>query len=203
MRSVAADVRSRVARSRKGTFFAVTDYPVEKRAAVEVAFSRLVADEKVFRVRRGLYWKGGNSRFGVVMPSSSAVFSRVARGKGYGPTGWTAGHALGLTDQVPARPSYVVVGAVPAGVDGVRISSRSNLARLELEPLEVGLLEVLREYPRHVDTGWERLVDRVRELAASDEIRLERVTKAAETERSPRLRECLGALQRQLLPEAV
>lgn len=202
LKSVAADVKTRVARSRKGTFFAVTDYPPEKRPAAEVALSRLASEKKISQVRRGLYWKGGTSRFGVVLPAPSAVLERVARERGYGPTRWTASNALGLTDQVPARPSYVVVGSVPSGVEGVLVGSRSNHARLELDPLEVGLLEVLRDYPRYVDVDWERLVDRVNGLITSRRVRLARVTKAADKEHSPRLRENLNALKRDLSPEA-
>ena len=191
MVSTAAEIRSRIDRSRPGVFFSVDDYPVEKRVAAETALSRMVSEGKVLRARRGLYWKGGKSRFGPGRPAPEAIARKVMEGRGFGPTGWSATSSLGLTTQVPAHPTFVVVGAVPGGLNGVEVRSRSNLerVRLNLTFLEIALLETLRDYPRYVDHDWQDLSAHVRELAADGNLRLDRVVRAAAGERSREVRE--------------
>jgi|1186.fasta_scaffold09557_2 hypothetical protein len=196
MASTAAEIRSRIARSRVGTFFSVADYTAEKRVAAETAFSRLASEGKVLRVRRGLYWKGAKSRFGPGRPTPEAIARKVAEGRGFGPTGWSASSALGLTTQVPARPAFVVVGPVPTGLEGVDIRSRSNLGRVrfDLSFLEIAFLELLRSYPRYVDLDWDELRKRVVVLASDGRLRLDRVARAADSERSPRVSQLVREL---------
>lgn len=204
MASTAAEIRSRIDRSRVGAFFSVADYPPERRVAAETALSRMVSEGRVLRVRRGLYWKGGKSRFGPGRPAPEAIARKVADGRGFGPTGWSASSALGLTTQVPARPAFVVVGPVPTGLYGVEIRSRSNLDRVRfgLSFGEIAFLEVLRDYPRYVDPDWDELKAHVRSLVAEGRLRLDRVTKAVEGERSPRVRDLIRALNDELLVAA-
>jgi hypothetical protein len=194
MRSTSTEIRSRVHRSRPGTFFAVSDYPAAKRIAAETALSRLHSEGKLERVRRGLYMKGAKSRFGSVRPTSETVLRRIASGRGFGPTGWSASNALGVSTQVPARPSFVVVGSVPTGFADVDISTRFNLGRASLKPLEVAVLEVLRNYPRFVEVSWDELRHRIRELDRTERIRLGHIAKAAVTERPARLAELLDEI---------
>jgi type I restriction-modification system DNA methylase subunit len=68
-----------------------------------------------------------------------------------------------------------------------------------LNPYEVGLLEVLRDFDRVSEEPFERLIEVVRQAADSDRIRLDRIEQAAEQEwdlatrqRWDRLRERLG-----------
>lgn len=186
MVSTAAEIRSRIDRSRAGAFFSVADYHSEKRVAAETAFSRMASEGKVKRVHRGLYWKGGKSRFGPGRPAPEAIVRRVATGRALGPTGWSASSALGLTTQVPARPAFVVVGPPPTGLEGIELGSRSNLGRVRygLSFLEIALLEVLRDYPRYVDLEWADLVEHVGLLVNQGRVRMDRVAKAAAGERS-------------------
>ena len=192
--STAAEIRSRIDRSRPGTFFSIEDYSLDKRSAAETAFSRLASDRKIKRVRRGLYWKPHKTRFGTSGPSAEIVLERVLEGRGFGPTGWSAANALGLTSQVPARPSFVVFGPIPTGTGNVRISSRWNLERLDLAPLEIAALEILREYPRYVDVDWPELKVRLLALDRAGRVRLNRVIRAARNERSRRVRDLAGEL---------
>src|SRR6266511_6194917 len=189
MNSVAASIRSRVARSRPGTFFRVSDVDGPRRA-VESAFSRLAAeDESLLRVRRGLYWKGVKSRFGPGRPRAEDIVREVAGPRGLGPAGWSASHVLGLSTQVPAVPEFAVVGPPPTGIPGVKLHSRRNFVRLGLGYEEIALLEVLRDWPEHAEAEWADVERTVSELRDDGRISLDRVCKAAVEERAPALKE--------------
>lgn len=194
MKTVAGSIRSSVERARPGAFFRVSEFDGPRRA-VESAFSRLVLEEgSLIRVRRGLYWKGVKSRFGPGRPRPEDVASEVAKGRGIGPAGWSASHALGLSTQVPAVPEFAVVGPPPTGVPGVRFHSRRNFARLGLRYEEIALLEVLRDWPAYVDRDWSDLERTVIRFRDDGRIRPNRLLNAATEERAPALRTRLAQL---------
>ncbi len=194
MESVAGTIRARVGKARAGTFFRVSDFDGPRRA-VESAFSRLADEDPSLRhVRRGLYWKGVSSKFGPGSPRTEDVVCEVAEGRGVGPTGWSASHALGLSTQVPARSEFAVVGAPPTGIPGARFRSRSNFARIGLGYHEIALLEVLRDWPEHVEADWPDLERAVLRLREDGHIRPARVLKAATEERAPALRDRMAEL---------
>lgn len=135
--------------------------------------SRLAAEGEVVRVRKGLYWKGPKTRFGMPLPRPIDVALEVA-GPGSGSAGVSAAHRLGLTTQVPATEQVAVPGRVPSPVPGVRFVSRSIERRIAgLRPLEVALLEVLRDGPGTVEARWTKVGETARRLAAAGEIRPE------------------------------
>lgn len=194
MKTVAGSIRSGVRRARPGTFFDISEFDGSRRA-VESAFSRLVAeDDSLVRVRRGLYWKGVKSRFGPGRPRAEEVATKVAEGRGIGPAGWSASHALGLSTQVPAVPEFAVVGPPPTGVDGARFHSRRNFARLGLHYDEIALLEILRDWPSRTDSDWSDLERAVTKLVDEGRIRPSRILKVATSERAPAMRSHLIAL---------
>jgi hypothetical protein len=162
---------------------------------VESAFSRLATEEDcLLRVRRGLYWKGVKSRFGPGRPRTEDVVREVAEGRGIGPAGWSASHALGLSTQVPAVPEFAVVGPPPTGIHGAKFHSRTNFARLGLRYDEIALLEVLRDWPGRVEADWADLERAVVRLRDDGRIRPDRIRKAATEERAPALRGRVTAL---------
>jgi hypothetical protein len=118
----------------------------------------------------------------------------VAEGRGIGPAGWSASHALGLSTQVPAVPEFAVVGPPPTGVPGVRFHSRRNFARLSLRYHEIALLEVLRDWPDHVERDWSDLERAVIRFRDDGRIRPNRVLKAATEEKVPAVRARLTEL---------
>lgn len=135
--------------------------------------SRLAAEGEVVRVRRGLYWKGPKTRVGMPLPRPIEVALEVA-GPGSGPAGVSAAHELGLTTQVPATEQVAVAGRVPSPVPGVRFVARSIERRLGgLRPVEVALLEVLRDGPRTVEGPWGKVAEVTQQLVATGEIRPE------------------------------
>lgn len=141
------------------------------RRAVECEMSRLAAEGELVRVRKGLYWKGPKTRAGMPLPRPIEVALEVA-GPGAGPAGVSAAHALGLTTQVPSVEQVAVPGRVPTPVPGVRFASRSIERRIAaLRPLEVALLEMLRDGPGALEASWRTVADTARRLAANGEIR--------------------------------
>ena len=137
--------------------------------------SRLAAEGEVIRVRKGLYWKGPKTRVGMPFPRPLAVGLEIA-GPGSGPAGVSAAHGLGLTTQVPAIEQVAVPGRVPTAIAGVRFVSRSIERRIGgLRPVEIALIEVLRDGPAIVEQPWANVGTVVALLVAAGEIRPELV----------------------------
>lgn len=175
------------------TFFSLRDLPGSPRAA-ESLLSRLATDDgPVQRVKPGLYWKKPPlTRFGTGSPDPAEA-ALIAAGPGSGPAGWSASNVLGLSTQVPPVPTVAVVGRAPKGVAGVRFTTRSNLRRIGLTPLEIAVLEVLRD-PTFTELTWADVVTRLRELGRSGRIDFGRLGLAANGERRPGLRARLSEL---------
>lgn len=160
--SVAGKARHRVSRATPGTFFRRHDFEGGDRA-VESALSRLAAEGELVRVRKGLYYRGKHTRFG--MTHSSTLEAAIAvGGRGSGPSGVAAAQMLGLTTQVPATVELAVPGPPPEPMKGIRFRSRPYSRReRRLTPIEVAVLEVLRD-PRSAEVQWSQVVERIREL---------------------------------------
>lgn len=178
--SVAGAARARVARARPGTFFRRNDFEGSDRA-VESALSRLATEGELVRVRRGLYWRGKHTRFGMTPPSLLETAIAVG-GPGTGPSGVAAAHLLGLTTQVPAVVEVAVPGKRPDPMVGVRFTSRPYSRReRRLTPVEVAVLELLRD-PGAAEAPWPRVAARVRDLVADDTVRATVLDAEASTE---------------------
>lgn len=190
--SAAEMVRSVVRDTPVGAFIRSSDIS-GSRSGIDTALSRLHADGELLRVRNGLYWKGVKSRFGSGRPDRASAAIAAAGGVGAGPTGWSATNLLGLSTQVPAEPEVAVAGPIPT-FPGVRFHKRNNLARRDLNVMEIALLEALRLYPNYSEVSLSELKDRVHTLVADGKIRMDKLADAARTERSPRLRHNLALL---------
>lgn len=199
--SVAESVRSKVSKATPGTLFDVREFE-GPRGPIETALSRLEDRGELLRVRKGLYFKGVNSRFGSGRPRIEDIVYKVCGTEGVGPSGWAASRVLGLSTQVPAHLEFAIVGTPPTNIRGVRFHSRKNLARVKLNPLEIALLEMLRAWPSYSEASWGDVVRRVSELRDGDAIRIDRLISVANRERSPALRARMDALV-SALPVAV
>lgn len=195
--SVAEGVREKVSKARPGVLFTVDEFE-GPRGPIETALSRLEDRGELRRFRKGLYFKGVRSRFGSGTPRVEDIVYKVCGTKGVGPAGWTASRMLGLSTQLPARQEFAVLGSPPTSVPGVRFHSRKNLARIELNPSEVAVLEVLRAWPAHSEASWDELTSRVAGLRDEGAINLERLAKVALREHSPALRDHMKALVSEL-----
>jgi Family of unknown function (DUF6088) len=167
--SIAATVRERVHASPPGTFLRRKDFAGSDRA-VESELSRMVLAGELIRVRRGIYYRGMPTRFGMTRPSLIEAAIAVA-GPGSGPAGISAAHMLGLTTQVPGTVEVAAAGKVPEAMAGVRFRLRPYGRReLGLTPVEVAVLEVLRD-PGSTETTWPEVQARFADLIATSVIR--------------------------------
>ena len=168
--SAAEKVWEKIAAAPARGFIAAAELPGSRRA-VECELSRLAADGDVLRVRKGLYWKGPKTRFGMASPRPAVIALEVG-GPGAGPAEVSAAHLLGLTTQVPSVAVGAVPGRVPAPVAGVRFVSRSIERRVVgLRPVEVALLEVLRIGPALIEKPWSSVGETVGRLVAAGDVR--------------------------------
>lgn len=156
------------------------------RGAADTALHRIAAAEDLLPVRPGLYWKAKRTRFGLTRPDPLTVAYEIAKGRGFdsgvGPAGITAARHLGLTTQVPAVEEVAVPGRAPASVPGVIYRSRTAAGRRGLTPLEVAVLELLREWPRYSEQSWPQFVSAVARLAEQGKVDVDRVRVAASRE---------------------
>lgn len=189
--SVATEVRTKVVRSRD-RFWRPEDFGGSP-DAVAKALSRLAHAGELRRVRRGLYWRGTPTRLGMAPPSSDRLVHEVVNAPGTGPARWSASLALGLSAQVPRHETIAVPGRSPRDPGAVRFVSRAASAKRRderLRPLEVALLEVLRDWDTVVELPDEAAIARIADLTERGTFRLDRIARAAATE-PPRVRERL------------
>jgi hypothetical protein len=171
--------------------------------SVDKALSRLAQAGELRRIRRGLYWRGSSTPFGMAPPSAKRLTKELVGTRGVGPAKGSAALALGLSTHVPRNDIVAVPGRVPTGRTGnVSFVSRSaSSKRLEerLRPVEVALLEVLRDWERYVEASAPEALDRIAQLMDEGSIRVDRVVRASETEPArsrERLRSLLNSLSR-------
>ena len=193
--SVAAEVRARVKRS-KDRFWHVGDFGFEPHA-VTMELSRLVRAGELERVRRGVYWRGRRTRFGLVgAPPVQAVRELVSDREAVGAAGWYATNLLGLSTQVSPTPVVALTRRAPTGLANVRVvdrSSRWGRREARLNETEVTVLEALEAWDRHVELDPADALAAFADIVRRDEVRVDRLVRAAPTE-SSRVRERLRAV---------
>lgn len=115
-----------------GWVFAASDFlDLGSRAAIDQALSRLTKAGRIRRVRRGLYdLPTQHARFGTLAPRSDGVAAAIVRGGALTvmPDGAAAANALGLTDQVPARPRVLTNGPARRVSVGARAITYARVA---------------------------------------------------------------------------
>jgi len=177
-----------------GSFVRINELPGTK-AAASIAASRAAQRGELVPVRRGLYFKGAPTQYGMTRPTDDQIAEEFLGTRGVGPSGLSAARALGVSTQIPAKPEFaVVVGRYEALKGMFRIHTRKNAARLDLTAQEIALLEVLRDPETLVESGWPALVRAVKELAAAAAIRLPEVAAAVRTEPNQSVRHWFGQL---------
>lgn len=196
---IATNVRNSVLTSRD-RFWKPEDFPGAP-LSVAKALSRLEKAGELRRIRRGLYWRGVVTPLGMAPPSAMKLTKELVGTRGVGPAEGSAALALGLSTHVPRRVTVAVPGRVPRSpVETVRLVSRSaSTKRLDkrLQPAEVALLEVLRDWNRYVEEPTPEAFNRIGRLIEDGAIRVARVVAASETEPArsrSRLRSLLRAL---------
>lgn len=193
--SVAARVRKRVTDEGE-RYWRHDDFLGLPPAAVAMALSRLVKEGELQRIRKGLYYRSRQTRFGQSIPVASAAVAHSLRAPVH-PAGLTAANALGFTTQNPARLEYATPASdPPAALAEATVYTRRPTERSKLTPEEGALLEFLRDRGKTSDLSPEETFARLRRLVSSPE-RFARLARAAEHEPA-RVRAMLGALGQEL-----
>jgi hypothetical protein len=177
---IAAKVRNRV-RAGGIQFWTFDDFSDLDSRAADKALVRMVAMGELHRVRRGLYYRGDFTLFGMSRPTQEDVALRVA-GYGVGPAGLSAANQLGLTTQMPGQDVYAVPAPAPRDLPTIRFISRPARparARAKLRPAEVALLEVLDSWVSVSDLSPYDTETRLVEVVRSGLINASRVAKGA------------------------
>jgi hypothetical protein len=195
--SVAQQVRGRVLRSGE-RLWRVEDFEGSP-SAVNNELRRLIARGELMRVRRGVYWRGKKSRFGMIGASQGeAVQKLFGAQEAIGATGWNATNLLGLSTQVSPVEALAVTHRRPEGLHNVKVSSRaarSGRREAKLNGMEVTFLEALEGWDRYVEADSATALRRFLELLDREDIRVERLVRASRTE-PPVVRERLRAVLR-------
>lgn len=163
-------------------------------AAARKAASRAVGEGLLLPVRRGLYYRGRRTRYGLTAPRADEVARAVLGTRGVGPAGYSAARAWGVTTQVPPVWHVATLRTVDP-IDGVEQHERKNLARVDLNEKEIALLELLRAPEIYVEAGWGTLVRRVLAAARAGEIRGDLLRAAVPGEHNRAVRENFARLE--------
>lgn len=193
--AVAATIREEVLRS-PARFWRPEDFSGSP-VAVARALARLEGQGVLKRIRRGLYWRGQQTRLGMAPPDPSALVTTLVGSCGVGPAGSSAALQLGLTTQFPVRPEIAAPFRPPTGIAGIAFRDRtSRVGRLEadLASIEVAIFEVLEEWDDVVELPTDEAISEIVTVLRM-RVRVDRLARAAKSER-PVVRERLRALLR-------
>jgi len=189
--SLASKVRNRILASGE-RFWSPTDFDGSP-TAIAQTLSRMVRAGEIRRMRRGLYWRGAQTRLGMAPPASSLLANEVIQGPGVGPAGWSAALELGLSTQVPRRDTFAVPTRAPRVSESFHLVSRAASSKRRDEKLrsgEVALLEVLRDWSTLVEFSDDTALLKIADFITTGALRPEKLARAADTE-PPRVRERL------------
>jgi hypothetical protein len=178
-------------KSRPGRLFTYDDFADLSPTAVAPALSRLKADGRIRRARKGVYYVPRATPLGEVPADSAAVGVKVA-GRTAAPSGLSAASALGLTTQVPAHPELAVENRRPTPPPGISFRPRIGTNRSGLSPHEIAVFEVLRDLDGLADISAPRIEEKLVRVFKRRETR-SRLLRAALAE-PPRVRAMVGAL---------
>lgn len=193
--SVAQQVRDRALRSRERIWH-IEDFDGSPKA-VNNELRRLVERGELQRIRRGVYWRGRKSRFGMhAVDDGMAVQSVVGQDEAIGATGWNATNLLGLSTQVAATEALAVTHRAPEGLDRIKVASRASRTgrrKARLNGLEVTVLEALEGWERYVEVSPAEAVQRFGSVLNRTDVRIPKLVSASATE-PPVVRERLRAV---------
>lgn len=162
-------------------------------AAARQAASRAVRNGELLPIRRGLYYRGVKTRYGMTPPRVEEIAREVLGEVGTGPAGYSAAREWGVTTQIPATFHVATLWPVDP-ILGVTQHSRRNKERLRLNSKEIALLELLRDAGVYVEAGWDTLVDRVRDALVVGEIREDHLRGAVAGERNTAVKQSFAQL---------
>jgi hypothetical protein len=175
-----------ILRTPEQSFIRVSELPGSRDSARQ-AVSRAAQRNELVAIRRGLYYRGVETQYGMSQPSVEDIVREVLGDVGVGPAEYSAARAWSVTTQVPAT-FHVAVLWPKSAINGVTQHTRKNPERIRLSAREIALLELMRAPEVFVEAGWTVLVEKVREALRVREISEERVLGALGGERSVAVR---------------
>lgn len=192
--AIAARVRARI-EAEGDRFWRPDDFAALPARAVDRALSRLAAENELRHIRRGLYWRGHKSPFGMSRPAPEQTVAAVVGRVAVGPASVSAANALGLSSQVSPVETIAVPVRPPMPFDTIRFVDRtSRHARLTeaLTSREVALLEVLQDWGDLVELDAPTAQSKIARLLRGD-LRPQSLARGARDE-PPQVRERLRYL---------
>jgi hypothetical protein len=165
--------------------------------AVQAELRRLVKAGDLQHVRRGVYWRGRKTRFGMAVADQGRALRKVlGKSTAVGAAGWYGANLLGLSTQISPVEELAISTRPPSGFSHLRLIDRSQrIGRHDarLSDLEVTFLEALEGWDNYVELRPDRAVKRFGELIEDGSVRIAKVVEAAATEPAV-VRERLRAL---------
>lgn len=154
--------------------------------AVDQALADLHSAGELRRIRRGLYWRGHRTAFGMSLPSGADIIKQITGlPYGIGPASYSAALALGLSTQVPRKETFALPirtpTGLPEGIVAVSRSARRGRLDAKLRPQEVAWLEIAESRRDHL-ADFAQAEDRFIEFIDSGLVRPDRIAAAARTE---------------------
>lgn len=187
----AAAIRRRVL-SHGDRFWTYADFADLPATSVAKTLGRLVRDDQIQHVAKGLFYVPRATAFGASVPTGPDVIAHVNLGTIH-PSGLSAANVLGLTTQNPGHGVFATTRTTPARVlKGARIFTRRAPSRASLDRREGALLEILRNSARDADVDDAALRHQLTRVLSAPGA-FARVARAAMDE-PPRVRAMLGAL---------
>ncbi|MDE0347284.1 MAG: DUF6088 family protein [Boseongicola sp.] len=127
---ITSKIKKRIIGKGRGAIFAPSDFlDIGSRASVDQALSRLTDQGVIRRLARGLYdYPKKSPRFGYLSPSADDIAKAVARKDNQilQPSPAMAANQLGLSTQVPSRPTYMTDGATRTKTIGWQVIQFRN-----------------------------------------------------------------------------
>ncbi|QIE48212.1 hypothetical protein G5B38_21650 (plasmid) [Pseudohalocynthiibacter aestuariivivens] len=127
---ITSKIKQRIIGKGRGAIFAPSDFlDIGSRASVDQALSRLADHGVIRRLTRGLYdYPKKSPRFGYVSPSADDVAQAVARkdNQVLQPSPAMAANQLGLSTQVPSKPTYMTDGPTRVKTIGQQVIQFRN-----------------------------------------------------------------------------
>lgn len=163
-------------------FIHVNRLPGSETAARQAA-SRAARNGEIIPIRRGLYYRGSQTRYGMTRPRLEEIAAEVLGDVGIGPAGYSAAREWGVTTQVPAFYHVAVLWKTDP-IAGITQQSRSNKERVKLNEKEIALLELLRAPEVYIEAGWQVLVANAQESIEKGQIRVDSLRSAVPGERN-------------------
>lgn len=106
-------IKNKIDRCRRGTLLFSNSFPGVSEKYANNVLGELVNKGVVIRIAQGIYVKPVIGRFGIVKPPINDVVNAIAKRNKESvlPSGITALNMLGLSEQVPAKLTYVTSGS--------------------------------------------------------------------------------------------